>query len=145
MTARRGILDAGPWIALIDRRDAAHEWAIATLAQYRDPLITAEPVVTEACFLAQRLDDGPRRIHNMIRKGFARIDFSLSAELDAVDALVQRYANVPMSLADSCLVRMSELYPKAKVITVDSDFRIYRRHGREAIPLVMPPGLSKRR
>lgn len=51
---------------------------------------------------------------------------------------MRRYADVPMSLADACLVRMSELSDDASVLTLDSDFRIYRRLGRQAIPLLTP-------
>ena len=50
-----------------------------------------------------------------------------------------RYTNVPMSLADACLVRMSELYPDSLVLTNDSDFAIYRRNRNQTIPTLMPP------
>jgi len=49
-----------------------------------------------------------------------------------------RYQSVPMSFADACLVRMSELWPKTPVFTLDSDFRIYRRNKRQSIPLIAP-------
>ena len=58
--------------------------------------------------------------------------------LDAVIRLLQKYADVPMSLADACLVRMTEVYSDPVLLTTDSDFRIYRRHGRQTIPSVMP-------
>jgi hypothetical protein len=66
------------------------------------------------------------------------LDFQLAAELEVVRKLMMKYANVPMALADACLVRMSELAPRAAIVTVDSDFRVYRRNGRQAIPVVMP-------
>jgi hypothetical protein len=51
---------------------------------------------------------------------------------------MQKYSNVPMSLADACLVRMTETYADAILLTTDTDFRIYRRHGRRVVPCVMP-------
>ncbi len=66
------------------------------------------------------------------------IAFALMAELAAVRRLVARYRDRPMSLADACLVRIAELFDEATVITVDRDFAVYRKNGRQAIPLVSP-------
>ena len=62
-----------------------------------------------------------------------------AGRLEAFEELLRRYRNVPMSLADACLVRLSELYGDCAVLTLDSDFRIYRRHGRQVIPVLAPP------
>ena len=75
---------------------------------------------------------------SMVVGGAISIPFQLEAEIGAVRGLRHRYANVPMSLADACLVRMAELHPEASVCTLDSDFTIYRRHGRDPIPLLKP-------
>jgi len=58
--------------------------------------------------------------------------------MEPVLKLVQKYADVPMSLADACLVRMAEMLPDPVVLTTDSDFRVYRRHSRQIVPCVMP-------
>jgi predicted nucleic acid-binding protein len=102
-------------------------------------LLTCEPVVTEACFLAHRLLGSSDPVLEFVNTGAAQLTFNLADELDAVRNLMARYANVPMSLADACLVRMSELYPDSVVLTTDSDFIIYRWHGRKAISTLMPP------
>ncbi|PYN91643.1 MAG: hypothetical protein DMD91_33840 [Candidatus Rokuibacteriota bacterium] len=64
--------------------------------------------------------------------------FDLADELDRVLDLVRKYANVPMSLADACLVRMSEMLSDPVILTTDADFRIYRRHGRQVVPCMTP-------
>lgn len=64
--------------------------------------------------------------------------FALSDHVAEVASLMARYANVPMSLADACLVRMAEIYPNSRILTLDSDFRIYRKNGREPLGAVLP-------
>jgi predicted nucleic acid-binding protein len=74
----------------------------------------------------------------MLETGALRINLHLEAELTAINTLMNRYRNVPMSLADACLVRMSELNATAVVLSLDSDFMIYRKHGRNIVPLMTP-------
>ena len=62
-------------------------------------------------------------------------------EIERLVELQRAYADVPMSLADACLVRMTELHEEARVLTTDSDFRLYRRNRRQVIPLLVPPGV----
>jgi uncharacterized protein len=64
--------------------------------------------------------------------------FELDNDVDSVLKLLQKYANVPMSLADACLVRMSETIADPIILTTDSDFRIYRRHSRQMVPCLLP-------
>jgi predicted nucleic acid-binding protein len=135
------LLDAGPIVALINPRDQWNEWARSRFAEIQPPLRTCESVVSEACFLSRRAEGGVDRVLALAERGVIALDFTLKEEFDAVAALMRRYANVPMSLADACLVRMSELIGESTVLTLDRDFRVYRRHGRERIPLRMPKGL----
>jgi predicted nucleic acid-binding protein len=74
----------------------------------------------------------------MVKQGYIEIAFQLNEEIESIENLMQRYNSVPMSLADACLVRMSEIYPDASVLTLDSDFRIYRKHRDREIPVIMP-------
>ncbi len=76
-----------------------------------------------------------------MERGFVKSAFSLENEADGVCRLIARYASVPMSFADACLVRMSEIHEAAILLTFDTDFTIYRRHGRREIPLLMPESL----
>ncbi|NBS80186.1 hypothetical protein EBS57_10445, partial [bacterium] len=74
----------------------------------------------------------------MMERGVLKALFDTDREARSLRTLIERYADVPMSLADACLVRMSELLPKAQVWTTDSDFTIYRRDRRSIIPLISP-------
>lgn len=134
----RLILDTGPWVALLCRDDRHHAWAKAQFAQIADPVLTCEAVVAETCFLLARAGFDPAKALMLIERGIVRVGLSLQDEVAAVRALFQRYDNVPASLADACLIRLSELHEPCRVMTLDSDFHIYRRHGRKAIPLLTP-------
>jgi uncharacterized protein len=136
---RTALLDAGPLVALLDRRDKDHAWAVDQLARLRRPLHTCEAVIAEAFYLLRHLPPAQGAILEMLAEGVLTVSFHLREQPREVLALVRRYANVPMSLADGCLVRLSELLGGCVVFTLDSDFRIYRRHGRQQIPLLIPP------
>lgn len=97
-----------------------------------------EPVITEACFLVAHLHDGTQKVLRLVAESVLQIDFSLAAEIEAVESLMKKYENVPMSLTDACLVRMSEMKADAKIFTLDGDFIIYRKNGRQQIPLIYP-------
>ena len=132
------ILDTGPWVALHCKNEQHHAWARQQFAAHAGPFITCEAVATETCFLLARAGFDPAKALALIERGVVRIAMSLAEESQAVAALFNRYDNIPASLADACLIRMSELYDPCKVLTLDSDFHIYRRHGRKAIPLLRP-------
>lgn len=132
------ILDTGPWVALLCRDDAHHEWAKSQFARHAGPFLSCEAVVAETCFLLARAGFDPAKALALIERGVVRVAMSLDAQIAAVRALFERYDNVPASLADACLVRMSELYEPCRILTLDSDFHVYRRHGRKTIPLLSP-------
>ncbi len=132
------IADAGVIVGLIYERDQWNEWTRTQAAGLPIPYLTCEAVITEACYLLQDVSDGEEKVLQMIELGVLQVNFSLSAEIGAVKALMKKYKNVPMSLADACLVRMSELVETAVVFTTDSDFHIYRRNGKRKIDLIIP-------
>ena len=107
-------------------------------------MYTCEPVLTEACYLLETLPDGRESVLRMLETGALRITLHLEAELTAIKTLMTRYRNVPMSLSDACLVRMSELNASAVVLSLDSDFMIYRKHGRNVVPLIIPKKSASR-
>jgi predicted nucleic acid-binding protein len=132
------LVDTGPIVALLSEADRWHGWAKEQFAALRAPLVTCEPVLAEASYL---LGSGSRAIEGLfglLERSVLKVEFRLVAEHRALRTLMRRYADVPMSLADACLVRMSELSNGAAVLTLDSDFRIYRRLGRQIIPLLAP-------
>jgi predicted nucleic acid-binding protein len=135
---KRVIVDTGPLVALLNAADRHHTWARTVLDDVEAPMATCEAVLSEACFLLHRFHRGQDAVLELVARGIVTVTFNLAAELTAVRKLMQRYASVPMSLADACLVRMSELDPRATVVAVDGDFKIYRRNRRQAIPVVLP-------
>lgn len=134
------IVDTGPLVALLVAEDPYHDWAIRQFQQLRVAPLTCEAVLAEAFFLMGRARHGTRRLMELVCQDAVRVRFAMMSHREALASLVVKYADVPMSLADACLVRMAELTPDARVMTLDSDFRIYRRHGRQVIPVIMPEG-----
>src|SRR3974390_3444068 len=103
------LVDTGPLVALLDRRDAYHAWALETATELQAPLLTCEPVLTEAFHLLRQMPKARKAILEMSRDGLLKMPFQLAHNSQEILELVGRYENVPMSLADACLVRMSEL------------------------------------
>ena len=135
---REVIVDTGPIVALLNARDEFHEWTRDAMDTMQPPMLTCEAVLTEASYLVRKLRGGPEAVLDLVTRGVLEIAFRLDAELLALRTLTTRYASVPMSLADACLVRMAEMRPRATVLTLDADFRVYRRSGRLTIPVLMP-------
>lgn len=135
---RKIILDTGPLVALLNLRDTYHEWAKAQFAEIEPPLLSCEAVISEACFLLRTLPRGPRAVLDLLNRGVVEIPFHLAEEADPVMRLLTRYASVPMALADACLIRMAEQHAKSTVITLDNDFHVYRKQGRQVVPTIMP-------
>jgi predicted nucleic acid-binding protein len=132
------ILDTGPLVALLNRRDTYHNWITHQITIFKPPLLTCEAVITETCFLSCRDIGGANAVVELATNGFMKVPFHFNEEMEAIKNLMTRYTNVPMSFADACLVRMAERYPNSAVLTLDSDFRIYRKHGNQVIPVIMP-------
>ena len=132
------IVDTGPLVAYLDRSDRDHLWAKECFMQITRPLLTCEAVVAEALFLLRRGGIDPDGLLNLISRGLVVPDFSLAEEILVIQQLMRTYRNIPMSLADACLVRMAETHENSKVMTLDSDFVIYRKSRRKVIPLLRP-------
>ena len=138
MAEARVIIDTGPLVAFLVKEETHHQWVIEQFQKLPAPFLTCDAVLTETFFLVRKLPHGTSKFFELLNSGLLDIDFSMVAEGAALVPLVQRYANVPMSLADACLVRLSKLHPRTVVFTLDRDFQIYRRDGRQPIPLLMP-------
>ena len=138
--ARRVLVDAGPLVALLDRRDVNHHWVQEELSRLHDPLITCEAVLSEAFFLVSRLRGGMSMFAELLADGLVATSLTFSYSQHAVEILrsLKRYANLPMSFADACLVRMSEIERDSIIFTTDRDFLTYRRNRRQPIPLIAP-------
>lgn len=132
------IVDTGPLVALLNRRERHHAWAAKIMDSIEPPILTCDAVLSEACFLLQNMDGGPDAVMELVARGIVRSDFRVMAEVESVRALMKKFATVPMSLADACVVRMTELDQKSVVLTLDSHFKVYRRNKRQVVPTLMP-------
>ncbi len=108
--ARNVLVDAGFVVALLSRRDAHHQWAVAQASE----------------------------LPALLRRGALLVAFTLTENLEPVVKLIEKYSNVPMGFADACLVRMTETLADAVILTTDQDFRVYRRHSRQVVPCMTP-------
>jgi uncharacterized protein len=135
---RQILLDTGPLVALLNRNDAHHAWALEQWGCIQGPLLTCEAVLSEACFLLRRLAPGPKAVLDVVQRGVIEIPFRLADHAHRAGQLMAKYSQIPMSLADACLVCLAELHPESVVFTVDRDFRVYRKQGRVVIPVLMP-------
>lgn len=132
----KNILDAGPLIAALNRQDAHHQWACGTLERLGPPFYSCPEAMTEAAAITGR----PAAIVEMIQSEEIILNFDLSDQTAGVLRLLKKYADREMDLADACIVRMSELTRDCRVVTVDrGDFAVYRRNGRDRIPVITPP------
>lgn len=138
MRRRQVIVDTGPLVALLNRRDRHHAWAKERFAELEPPLLTCEAVIAESCYLLRNLPGGCTAVLKMIARGIIEVPFRLAPNAEALGALLDRYASVPMSLADATLVLLAGQLPESAVFTLDGDFSSYRRRGNERIPLVIP-------
>ena len=139
MGSNRGIiLDTGPLVAYLASDEQHHKWATQQFKSHDGPIITCESVISEAWFLLQHNPAHLGRLRAMLADGVFDLTFHLEDHGSAIGALMDHYHDVPMSLADACLVRLSEIHSKLPLLTLDSDFKIYRRHGRQLIPVISP-------
>ena len=130
------LVDAGFLVALLSRRDANQGWAVALAQRFPLPWKTCEAALSEAFHLLG--PQGVPALASLLRRRAVVSALHLGEQPEEVLALLQKYADVPMSLADACLVRMTEILTDPVLLTTDTDFRIYRRHTRKTIPCVMP-------
>jgi predicted nucleic acid-binding protein len=136
MTA--AIVDAGPLVALFDRAERHHDWVAERFRELDAPLLVCEPVLAEAMYLLARYSKASDAVLELIGNGALSVAFRIDEHVDTLRKLLQRYRDTPMSLADACIVRMSEIHDRHAVLTLDSDFLVYRKHGRTSLPLIHP-------
>jgi len=136
--AKTILIDSGCIVAALHRRDQHHAWARAHFEVLVEPCLTCEAALSESFFLLERAREGKQALCSLLQRQLIVVGFSLQNHLAEIVGLLRRYADTPMSLADACLVRMAELIDGAVVFTTDRDFRTYRKHGRQTIPVITP-------
>ena len=135
---QRMMFDTGPLLAFLCQADARHQWVTTQLDDVNPPLLTCEAVISETCFLLQRHHADASAVLALLRQQLLTVPFRISEESESIFQLMSKYADVPMSFADACLVRMSERTPESAILTFDHDFYTYRRFHRQSIPLLIP-------
>ncbi|HZL13260.1 MAG TPA: hypothetical protein VFC85_03880 [Verrucomicrobiae bacterium] len=133
----KNIADASAVIAFLDASDSQNKWATAQFSRF-DFLETCSPALAEACARMRFAGLEETLPLKMVRAGFLRVTFDESKNITRVIELMEKYSDLPMDFADACLVAMSEEQKDSVVLTLDSDFKIYRRHGRGHIPMLSP-------
>jgi predicted nucleic acid-binding protein len=131
----KAIADTGFLVAFKNRTDQHHAWAVDLARQIDVPLVTCESVLSEAAFHLGSSD----AVLALVTAGMLEVGFDFSQNIAKLHELALRYADRHPDLADLCLIRMSEIHPHHLVITMDENFRLYRRNKREVIPLLYPP------
>ncbi len=131
----KAIADTGFIVAFKNRTDQHHNWAVDLAREIDAPMLTCESVLSEAAFHLGSSEE----ILALVTSGLLEVSFDCSQHIEKLHELAERYADRNPDFADLCLIRMSELYPRHVIVTVDDDFRVYRRNKREAIPVLCPP------
>lgn len=132
----KGIADTGFIVAFGNKGDHHHEWALDIAEMLTEPLLTCEAVLAESAFHL----GSSSYVLSLVEEEMIRLAFDVPRNLEQLLELARRYEDRKPDLADLCVIRMSEMYPRHIVITVDeSDFRVFRRNKRETIPILCPP------
>lgn len=135
----KGIADTGFLVAFANRKDRHHGWAIEVAEQVTEPLLSCEAVLAETAFHLRNV----ALVLAMVYEGLIIPALNVLEQLPFLIQLAERYRDREPDLADLCIIRLSELFPRHTVVTVDAtDFRIYRRNKRERIPILCPPSNS---
>ena len=132
------ITDTGPLVAFFDRDAEHHRWVCDRFREVSAPLLSCEPVLTETLFLLKRGGLNPDWVLELVDRGELICTFQVADEIEALRRLLRKYRDLPATLADVCLVRMTEIHRASAVSTLDRDFQVYRRNSRQVIPLIAP-------
>jgi predicted nucleic acid-binding protein len=132
------IVDTGPLVAFFDQAERHHRWVVERIGELDAPLLVCEAVLAEAMYLLARHAKARDLVLELIENGALSLAFRIEDHVALLRKLLRKYRDTPMSLADACIVRMSEIYERHAVLTLDSDFLVYRKHGRTPLALIHP-------
>jgi uncharacterized protein len=132
------IVDTGPLVAFFDRAERNHRWVAERFEELDAPLVVCEPVLAETTYLLRRFPNAQDALLELVQNGALSIAFRIEEHIGLLRKMLRKYRDTPMSLADACVVRMSEIHDRHAILTLDSDFLTYRRHGRAPLPLIHP-------
>jgi predicted nucleic acid-binding protein len=132
------VIDTGPLVAAFDRSDARSSETIEQFKTIQSPILTCEAVLAETWYLLRNYPPGWEKVENWIESGILQVSFSLATQRERIFVLLRKFRDLPMSLADACLVAMIEQGIGSRVFTFDRHFQIYRHSGRRVVPLLLP-------
>lgn len=120
------LLDTGCIVALLDRSERYHHQCTKLVMTVEAPLVTCEAVIAESCYLLRRMRGAPEAILENVERGIFLVPYRLTDGAARLRRLIAKYADFPMDLADACLVDMATQLRCGRILTLDSDFRVYR-------------------
>lgn len=132
------LLDTGPLVAFLNARDRHHAWAAKMWSDLPVPLVSCEAVVSEAIFLLKGSARAQSAVLQLIERGAIQIEAPLAELPGDIRKIMEKYETLPTSLADSTLVVLADLHPQSSVLTLDSDFLVYRLSSGRAIEVLLP-------
>jgi uncharacterized protein len=132
------LVDSGFIVALIDRSDGRHQECKSAMESLERILVTCEAVIAESCYLLRSIPGAAERVLINVEEGFLQIPRALSGSTAAIRAIMRKYRNIPASLADACLVCLADEMDTGDILTLDSDFLIYRWRVNRPFNFVVP-------
>jgi uncharacterized protein len=134
------LVDTGFIVALLDRSEVHHARCVEALQAVVSPMVTCEAVIAESCHLLREQRGATDAILQNVQRDLFRIPFRLDETSATIRTLMKRYARIPMDLADACLVALADIVDTGRILTLDSDFRIYRWRRTRAFELMVGSG-----
>ncbi|MFQ6006833.1 MAG: type II toxin-antitoxin system VapC family toxin [Woeseia sp.] len=131
------LLDTGVIVALLDRSERHHPQCVEVVSDIPGPLITCEAVIAESCYLLQRMPGAPGAVIRNLANGVFQTPARLADRADAIEKLLRKYRNIPIDLADACLVDLADQADTGRILTLDRDFEIYRWRSRRKFELLV--------
>jgi predicted nucleic acid-binding protein len=132
------LVDTGPLVALLNQRDQYHHWAVEQVKYLKPPFYTCEAVMTEVHFLLARFPSGNRHLNRLAASGKLNLSFAYQDHLTSIHMQIEKYGNIPMSFADACLVQLAETHRRSRILTLDSNFSIYRTTRDKSLSTMLP-------
>ena len=127
------LIDTGPIVALFNRRDKHHKRVLEFTANYRGGFITTWSVITEATHLLRHSLQAQLNLLEWIRRGGIEVFQIEQSDVERMITLTKKYSDLPMDLADCSLIIMAEKFEINEIISIDSDYDVYRTLKREAL------------
>jgi predicted nucleic acid-binding protein len=123
---RAVLLDTGVIVALLDRSERNHTVCAEAIEEATAPLITCEAVIAESCYLLRKQSGAAEAILENVKRGVFQIPLQLTQAAAPMQRLFRKYRDREMDLADACLVHLAGEFESGDILTLDSDFEIYR-------------------